>query len=242
MKNHRPLQFIKDLPSYTELWKIIDETITKPMEGLSVETLKYYLYLYIRLGDFKETKKVLQTNMETEDVLSIKAHIRSISTERTIKYAELLPVVKGLPKELIHFLYCNLFSYEVVPEHISTEMHRIVSVLNEPMPKLTSLIHTPSVTEVSSKYELELAINRIMVDETAIPIFKLVRDTKAYPRYFKYKKDNSIVEFTDLSVGTIVVAADDDDEYPIGYTSEKWIDHTDTDIWVEVDNPEEVIV
>jgi len=240
MKNHKPLQFIKECPDYVDLWNIIDETIINPKEGLSVETLKYYLYLFIRSGNFKETKKVLQTNMETEDVLFVKNHIRSISAERTIKYVELLPEVEGLPKQLIIFLCCNHYSSDILPLETVTDITKVLKVLNKPMPKLTTLRHTDSIVEVSSKYELELRINEMLIEGTAIPNFKLVRDTEFYPRYFKSKLDGAIVEFTDLTIGKIVSIGESRKAEPLGHVSKDWIEHTNTNTWEEVPKPEEV--
>ena len=179
MKNHKPLQFVKECPNYAELWKIIDETITKPMEGLSVEELKYHLYLFIRVGNFKETKKVLQTSMESKDIIFVKNHVHSISMYRTIKYLELLPKVEGLPDELVKFLYCTYVNSEVLPKLTAAKMIRILDKLDSSIPNLTTLKHSESIADISSKYDLELAVYKALIDDTAIPTFKLVaKDTE----------------------------------------------------------------
>ena len=55
-----------------------------------------------------------------------------------------------------------------------------------------------------------------------------------YPVYRKYKKDNLIVEFTGLQEGKVVQEGCTS-PHPIGYISEGWTKHTDTDIWEECD-------
>jgi len=180
MKNHKPLQFIKECPNYIELWEIIDKTITKPMEGLSIEELKYCLYLYIVTGDFKEVKKVLQTNMEAKDIIEVKTYVQSIAVPRTIKYPELLPKAEGLPDELIEFLYCTFINTDVLPKLIVARMLKMVRILDRPIPNLTTLRHSESTADVSSKYDLELAVYKALIDDTAIPTFKLVtKDTES---------------------------------------------------------------
>jgi len=180
MKNKKPLQFVKKLPSYVDLWRIIDETIEHPMEGLSVEELKYYLYLYIGTGDFKEAKKVLQTNMEAKDIITIKNYVQTVSHNKIIKYPELLPKVEELPDELVKFLYCNYISNSILPKFTTVEVIRTLDKLDKPIPNLTTLRHSESVADVSSKYDLELAVYRALIDDTAIPTFKLVtKDTES---------------------------------------------------------------
>ena len=73
MKNKKPLQFVKELPSHAELWKIVDETIMYPGEGLSIAQIKYYMYTYLCISsDFSTSKHLLQTDMSSEDLHILK--------------------------------------------------------------------------------------------------------------------------------------------------------------------------
>lgn len=53
-----------------------------------------------------------------------------------------------------------------------------------------------------------------------------------YPIYCRNKETNSVVKFTGLSEGEIVVNSH---AYNIGYYSNNWISHTDTDVWQQLE-------
>jgi hypothetical protein len=172
MKNKKPLQFVKELPPHAELWKIIDETIIHPAEGLSVEQLKHYMYLYLCMSDgFKTAKNRLQTEMSTEDVLTIKS---LTINKRDLPYPEILPEVEGLPLELVLFLYEHRISTAVLPDEACYKLTCIHEVLDNPIPDLSSLPHSNEVVGVHSERDLELAIYTALIDKTPIPTFRLV--------------------------------------------------------------------
>lgn len=173
MKNKKPLQFIKELPPHTELWKIIDDTIIHPAEGLSVEQIKHYMYVYLcKSNNFKADKTKLQTNMRTEDLQSVKA---SVSLQRDLPYPELLPEVEELPQSLLVFLYTHNMSKTTLPDTIYTKLIRINRIVYDPIPDLSTLPHSDKViVEVYEKRQVELAIYRALINSTPIPTFQLI--------------------------------------------------------------------
>lgn len=172
MKNKKPLQFVKELPPHAELWKIIDETIIHPAEGLSIEQVKHYMYLFLcTASNFKTVKHFLQTEMQPEDLQAIKAKVYK---RRELGYPELLPKVKGLPSELIRFLYNHRISALVLPEETFNRLNDICAFFEKEMPDLSALPHSDEIVEVHSRRDLETAVYRALIDETPIPTFKLI--------------------------------------------------------------------
>lgn len=58
-----------------------------------------------------------------------------------------------------------------------------------------------------------------------------------YPMYFKDVDSCLVVKFTALTEGTVVVAHGK--SCPLGYRSTGWFEHTNTNHWIQVSNPEE---
>ena len=57
-----------------------------------------------------------------------------------------------------------------------------------------------------------------------------------YPMWFKHKKFNFIVEFTDLRHG--IVVSDVDSQYDKVFDYRFWTEHTDDRVWEQVPNPD----
>jgi hypothetical protein len=185
MKNKKPLQFVKELPPHAELWKIIDDTIIHPAEGLSVEQIKHYMYVCLcSTNNFKTFKHILQTNMRPVDLQSVKA---SVSLQRDLPYPELLPEVEELPQSLLVFLYTHNMSKTTLPDIIYTKLIRINRIVYDPIPDLSTLPHSDEVVEVYEKRQVELIVYRALIEKTPIPRFTfgitptVVSDTTTVP-------------------------------------------------------------
>ena len=172
MKNKKPLQFVKELPPHAELWKIIDETIIYPAEGLSVEQIKHHMYVYLCSSeDFKYDKLMLQTNIEIEHLQHVKSQI---TKHRDLSYPELLPTVEGLPSSLLIFIYNHYIHTEVLGIEAYNIFKNILTTLTTPLPYLSTLPHSDEVVEVYEKRQVELVIYRALLENMPIPTFKLV--------------------------------------------------------------------
>ena len=172
MKNKKPLQFVKELPPHAELWKIIDETIIYPAEGLSVEQIKHHMYVYLcSSGDFKYDKLILQTNMEIEHLQIIKSRV---TKSRDLPYRILLPVSEELPHGLLVFIYEHYIGSSTLPDTLFVKINKLEEILGSPLPDLSTLPHSDEVVEVSSKRNLEIVIYKALIENMPIPTFKLV--------------------------------------------------------------------
>lgn len=241
MKNKKPLKFVKELPPHAELWKIIDDTITHPAEGLSVKQIKHYMYFYLCVTpNFKEDKHFLQTNMTPENLQIVKARV---SQSRTIKYPELLPQVEGLPLHLLVFIYNHYISSMTLPNGIFEQFDNIALVFFKKVPNLSTLPHSTEIVEVYEKRQVELAVYRALIDKTAIPTFRLVLDNTdeeefTYPIYCRAKSTGLVVKFTGLTSGEITQPGLS--SHTTGDCRDTWVPHTDDSHW-EPCTPEPVV-
>ena len=79
---------------------------------------------------------------------------------------------------------------------------------------------------------LEAELNELSEQSKQQPEFE-------YPIYMRLIEDKSVVEFTDLNEGTIVVRGTSMFSRPIGYFSSEYADHTDTETWQPIAFDEE---
>lgn len=63
------------------------------------------------------------------------------------------------------------------------------------------------------------------------------KEPKEYPRWFKSTKSGLIVKFDGLQSGTVFYPSKDD-EYEKGEYIDYWKSHTDSECWLEIENPE----
>lgn len=57
-----------------------------------------------------------------------------------------------------------------------------------------------------------------------------------YPRWHKARRTGKTVKFTAPKKGVVVVTGKQNAQ-PIGYHSENWVEHTDTVVWEQVEEP-----
>jgi len=74
-----------------------------------------------------------------------------------------------------------------------------------------------------AKFEIELAELKAECSKQAVE----------YPLFMRSREAGIIVKFTGLKKGTVAWKGNNSD-YNIGYTSNGWIEYTDTDTWEEV--------
>ena len=67
--------------------------------------------------------------------------------------------------------------------------------------------------------------------------YRLEPEEFEYPIYKKARSDGSIVKFTGLKEG-VIVQKDIALMYPLGYTSDDWVEHTNTDEWEDYEYQE----
>jgi len=86
-------------------------------------------------------------------------------------------------------------------------------------------------------------LERIEEIEKELALLKAQCKEEEYPKYmlaYTLPKDKQyIVKFTSINKGTIV-SSSCNSCYKIGYVSTSWTQHTNTDIWKEVTNPNEL--
>lgn len=199
MKNKKPLQFVKKLPSYVDLWRIIDETIEHPMEGLSVEELKYYFYVYLRTNIFTNVKSMLQSNLIIEEVQIVKQFITSKKTNITLRYKELLPEVEGLPQDLIYSIFLLRLNEKILPEDAIQKLTKLKSLINTGLPDLSTLSHTGDIKEITSKRELELDIYKRVLKSSSLPKYiKLSTDTENTQDWIEWNGGDCPVNADDI--------------------------------------------
>lgn len=71
------------------------------------------------------------------------------------------------------------------------------------------------------------------------PLFESEKEKQEfiYPMWFKSRENGRVVKFMDITVGEVIEKGNGRDR--VGYKSSDWVAHTHTEIWEQVENPNE---
>jgi len=100
-------KFTKVKPQFEKLWKDINEVFQKPLYGCTVETVRFTMLVYISVGEFNDTKKLMKSGITEDEFKAITKYHPHILSKMEILYTHLIPNPVNLPLTILLYLMHN---------------------------------------------------------------------------------------------------------------------------------------